>query len=295
VLCGPTGIGKTRVAIELAAQLGCEIISSDSRQLYREMAIGTAVPTPGELSRVPHHFIQNHSVQESYNASSFEQEVLEFLDSYYQRNHIALMVGGSGMYIDAVCQGIDDLPTIKEEVRIKWRLLYQEKGLEYLQQQVTRVDPDYAKKVDLYNPNRMLKALEVFEQTGRTYSSFLTHTAKERPFRIHKLALDMDRQELYEQINRRVDQMEANGLVEEARRMLPCRQLTPLKTVGYKELFQHFDGELTLEEALIQIKNHSRAYARRQLTWFRRDKQMQWFHPKDLDAMLQWIQEQLSM
>jgi tRNA dimethylallyltransferase len=290
VLCGPTGIGKTKVAIELAKTLGCEIISADSRQLYTEMHIGTAVPSNEDLALVPHHFIQSHTIHQSYNASKFEEEVLRFLESYFHRKSIALMVGGSGLYIDAVCKGIDDLPAIEPKVREKWAGLYKKHGIDYLCEQVKEIDPDYLAKVDKYNPKRLLKALEVYEMTGKPYSSFLNHEAKARSFSIIKIGLDMQREKLYEQINHRVNRMVHDGLVAEAKELIAFRHLTPLNTVGYKELFSYFNGELSLDEAIGKIKDHTRAYARRQLTWFRRDKDIQWFEPKDIPAIKSYIE-----
>lgn len=293
-ICGPTGVGKTRLAIALARELETEILSADSRQIFREMSIGTAVPSDEELSQVKHHFIQNHSVAEYYNASIFEQEVLAFLDNYFShRNHI-VMVGGSGMYIDAVYHGIDDLPTIKPELRSKWQDIFQERGLNYLQEKVKEIDPEYYNKVDLQNHKRLLKAIEVYEQTGKAYSSFLTHTRKVRPFNILKIGLNTERKELYHRINQRVDDMVEAGLVEEARNLLVYRNTPPLKTVGYKELFQYFEGEISLEEAVQKIKDHSRAYARRQITWFRRDAGIRWFEPDDEQGIFEYVNSELT-
>ena len=294
IVCGPTGIGKTRVAIDLANHFGSEIISADSRQMYKEMRIGTAVPVAEELSRIPHHFVQFRSVKDYYNASMFELDVLDFLKSYYDKKSIAIMVGGSGLYIDAVCKGIDDLPTIDREVRRKWKKRYETMGLEFLQAQVEKYDPDYYAVVDRQNHKRLLKALEVFDQTGKPYSAYLQNTPKDRNFKSIKLGLNTDRKALYERINARVDRMIEDGLIEEARRLYPSRHLTPLKTVGYRELFAHFDGKVTLEEAIGQIKNHSRAYARRQITWFRRDKEICWFEPRQLPEMYEHIKINLK-
>ncbi len=293
VLCGPTGIGKTQVAIELAKYLGCDIISADSRQLFREMHIGTAVPSNEELSAVPHHFVRSHSIHQYYNASMFEQEVLEFLDRYFSKNNIIIMAGGSGLYIDAVCRGIDDLPTIDRNIRDQWAAVFNEKGIEFLHQKLYEIDPEYFDVVDRNNPKRLLKAIEVYEMTGRRYSSFLKNEPKKRPFTILKLGLDIKRSQLYLQINQRVDRMIREGLVDEAKALYPYINLTPLNTVGYKELFAYFDGLITLEEAIIKIKDHTRAYARRQLTWFKRDKEIKWFEPSDIELMIHYIENRI--
>jgi tRNA dimethylallyltransferase len=291
VLCGPTGIGKTRIAIEVAKRLDCEIISADSRQFFKEMKIGTAVPSDGELFAVRHHFIHSHSIHHPYNASKFEEEVIQFLDDYFSKKSIIILAGGSGLYIDAVCKGIDDLPSTNPEIREKWAENYRTKGLEFIQAKVAGIDPEYYRKADFNNPKRLLKAIEVFEMTGMPYSGFLKHEPKQRNFKVVKIGLDTERKQLYEQINRRVDSMIRNGLIEEVRALYPFRQLTPLNTVGYRELFAHFDGVISLEEAIEQIKNHSRAYARRQLTWFRRDKDIMWFEPGEVDGIIKYIND----
>ena len=293
IICGPTGIGKTKVAIEAAQALQCEIISADSRQIYKEMSIGTAVPSDSELAVVRHHFIKTHSIHTYYNASMFEVEVLEFLEDHFKQKNCIIMVGGSGLYIDAVCKGIDELPTIEKEVRIKWQEIFKNKGLEFLQEQVRENDPEYFSSADIQNPKRLLKAIEVFEMTGKPYSSFLKKKPQERSFSILKIGLNTKREVLYERINQRVDRMMEAGLTEEAKKLYPYRKLTPLNTVGYKELFEHFDGKLTLEKAREQIQNHSRAYARRQLTWFRRDKDIKWYEPQNTEYIIQYIENQI--
>lgn len=294
VLCGPTGIGKTRVAIGLARHLKCEIISADSRQLFKEMCIGTAVPKEEELHIVPHYFIQSHSIHQYYNASMYEVEVLHFLEKYFERNNTIIMVGGSGLYIDAVCRGIDDLPTIDQEVREKWATLFKKEGIDSLKQKLQEVDPEYLSGVDQNNPKRLLKAIEVHEMTGKPYSSFLKHEAKTRPFNILKIGLDTQRDRLYKQINERVDRIISQGLVAEAKNLFSCRHLSPLNTVGYKELFAHFDGETTLEATIEKIKDHTRAYARRQLTWFRRDKDIRWFEPDEIRGIRDYIETTIT-
>lgn len=294
LICGPTGIGKTSLAIRLAQKLNCEIISADSRQLFKEMRIGTAVPSAKELLAVPHHFIQSHSVSDYYNASMYEQEVIKFLEEYFKQKNVIIMVGGSGMYIDAVCKGIDELPAIDPALRKKWDELFDDKGLPFLQEKLKDIDLHYYEKVDLQNHKRLLKAIEVYEQTGKPYSSFLKRKVKKRPFEIHKIGLNMDREELYGRINQRVDIMIDEGLIGEAEKLVPFRDSLPLKTVGYKELFRYFDGEHTLQEAIIKIKDHSRAYARRQLTWFRRDSEITWFEPDEFKAISERLTEKLK-
>jgi tRNA dimethylallyltransferase len=258
------------------------------------MTIGTAVPAIKEQQLVPHYFLQTHSIHDTYNASIFEVEVNEFLAGYYKNNQAAIMVGGSGLYIDAVCNGIDDLPKINKGVRDKWHLIYMDKGLEYLQQKVKETDHEYYRKADRNNPKRLLKAMEVFEMTGLPYSSFLTRIKKERCFIPVKIALNTEREVLYNQINQRVDKMMKFGLLEEAKSLYPFKHLIPLNTVGYKELFDYFDEKLTLHEAVDQIKNHSRAYARRQITWFRKDKSIKWFEPDDITSIINYIEEQIK-
>lgn len=290
VIGGPTGIGKTALAIKLAKYLGTEIISADSRQVYKELRIGTAVPTPEELNAVKHHFIQIRSVDESYNASMYEFEVLGCLELLFKRYNVVIMVGGSGLYINAVLYGIDDLPTIPAHIRKHFKMVFESEGLEGIQQRVNALDPDYFEKVDVNNPKRLLKALEVHEVTGKPYSTFLKNQTKNRPFRTLMINLDMNREELYARINQRVDAMVDEGLLEEARNMVNKQHLTPLKTVGYKELFEYFREEVSLEEAVTQIKNHTRAYARKQLTWFRRYEKALWFSPHQVKEMIKAIE-----
>jgi tRNA dimethylallyltransferase len=291
VICGPTGIGKTRISVEVAKYFKTIIISADSRQIYREMSIGTAIPTINDLRSVKHEFIQVRSIQEYYNASIFEEEVIKTVENYYDKLDIIIMTGGSGMYIDAVCKGIDDLPEIDPDIRTMWLKKYHDKGLEFIQAEVKNIDPGYFEITDLNNPNRLLKAIEIYEMTGRPYSSFLTHSKKQRSFGIVKIGLNMQRDELYNRINQRVDKMMAEGLLDEAVKLYPFRNLTPLNTVGYKELFDFIDGKLSIEKAVEKIKDHSRAYARRQLTWFRKDKSIQWFEPDDARPLIHYIRE----
>jgi tRNA dimethylallyltransferase len=294
IIGGPTGIGKTTTAIKIARYFNTEILSSDSRQFFKEMSIGTAVPSKPELQSVPHHFIHNLSVKESYNASQYEEDSLTLLREKFKSHSVIVMVGGSGLYIDAVCRGIDYLPTIPPDVRKKYDDLYLEKGIEEIRFQVKTIDPAYYEKVDKQNHKRMLKALEVYDITGLPYSTFLKNKEKERDFDTLLIVLDMNREELYSKINKRVDLMIEEGLEEEARSVIPYRNSTPLKTVGYKELFEYFDGNITFDEAITQIKNHTRAYARRQLTWFRRYKEAHWFSPTQTEEIINLIQSEKS-
>jgi len=289
VLLGPTGVGKTALSVRIAGHFRTEIISCDSRQLYREMSIGTAVPEQGQLAQIPHHFIQSNSVSEPYNAARFETEVLERLQSLFVSHSLVLMTGGSMLYIDAVCNGIDDLPDIDPELRSTLVERLKMDGIERLRAELKLLDPDYYQEVDLQNPVRIIHALEICYSTGRTFSSQRTKTSKERSFCILKIGLNRDRAELYDQINRRVDGMMLSGLEAEARSLLPYRDLNTLHTVGYRELFDYFDGLTTLAEAVERIKANSRKYARKQLTWFRKDKTIHWFHPDQEAEIMQLI------
>jgi tRNA dimethylallyltransferase len=294
VLAGPTAVGKTSCGIELASHWGTEIISADSRQIYRETTIGTAVPSPEQLSRVKHHFIQTVSVRERYNASIYEIQVLNKLEKLFKVYDLVLMVGGSGLYIDAVCKGIDDLPSIEPELRAELLERYEKEGLEPLTRQLYQLDPVSFGKVDLRNPMRVLKALEVSIQTGLPYSSFLTDKEKERPFRILHMALDLDRELLYGRINGRVDRMMAAGLLEEAEQLQALKGYTAMKTVGYRELFRVMDGELSLHEGVDLIKRNTRKFARKQLTWFRKEKRYQWFRPDQEREMIDWVESRVA-
>jgi tRNA dimethylallyltransferase len=293
VLAGPTSVGKTSCGIELASHWGTEIISADSRQIYRETTIGTAVPSREELSRVKHHFIQSVSVRERYNASIYEIQVLKQLEKLFRVHDLVLMVGGSGLYIDAVCQGIDELPAIEQDLRDELLERYRKEGLEPLTMQLQQLDPVSFEKVDLRNPMRVLKALEVSIQTGQPYSSFLMDEKKERPFRILRMALDTDRELLYRRINNRVDQMMAAGLLEEVEQLQHLKGYTAMKTVGYRELFRVLDGELSLGEGVDLIKRNTRKFARTQLTWFRKENRYQWFHAGQDREMIDWVESQV--
>ncbi len=289
VILGPTGIGKTDLSIDIAKKFETEIISSDSRQVYRELKIGTAVPIDDQLKKVKHHFIGNKSIYDYYNASMFEEEVIESLNVLFKDFDYVVMTGGSGMYINAVCDGIDYLPTIDQKLRDDLIEKYKKEGIESIRLQLKMLDLVSYNKIDLKNPKRMLKALEVSIQTGKPYSSFLLDTKKKRDFNIIKIGLRRDREELYERINLRVDQMIEEGLIEEANRFYEDRHLNSLNTVGYKELFDCFAGNITEEKAIELIKRNSRHYAKRQISWFSRDKEIVWFHPENEDRIVEFI------
>ena len=289
VILGPTGIGKTDLSIDIAKKFETEIISSDSRQVYRELKIGTAVPIDDQLKKVKHHFIGNKSIYDYYNASMFEEEVIESLNVLFKDFDYVVMTGGSGMYINAVCDGIDYLPTIDQKLRDDLIEKYKKEGIESIRLQLKMLDIVSYNKIDLKNPKRMLKALEVSIQTGKPYSSFLLDTKKKRDFNIIKIGLRRDREELYERINLRVDQMIEEGLIEEANRFYEDRHLNSLNTVGYKELFDCFAGNITEEKAIELIKRNSRHYAKRQISWFSRDKEIVWFHPENEDRIVEFI------
>jgi len=294
VILGPTGIGKTALSIEVAKYLGAEIISCDSRQIYKELLIGTAVPEPHELSAVKHHFIGNKSIFDYYNASLFEEEVIELLEKLHAERDFVVMVGGSGMYIDAVVQGIDYLPTIDQELRADLLEKYREFGIEYLRRELKMLDPEYYKIVDLKNPKRILKGLEVSLQTGKPYSSFRINERKPRNFTTVQIGLEMDREILYNRINQRVDKMMQEGLLAEAKQFYEHKALNSLNTVGYKEIFDYLSGEYSLEKAVELIKRNSRHYAKRQLSWFKRDESINWFEPSKKSEILIFLSNLIS-
>lgn len=293
VVGGPTASGKTSTGITLASHFNSEIISADSRQIYRETTIGTAVPEPSELASIPHHFIQTISLQDYYNASMFEVDVLKKLDVLFKKHDVVFMVGGSGMYINAVCNGIDNLPTIDQAVRMEMADFFEKEGLDSLQNKLKILDPISYDKIDLNNHYRVLKALEVSVQTGRPYSSFLTEKKQDRAFNIVRLALDMDREELYNRVNKRVHIMMEKGLLEEVKSLQSFSHLNAMKTVGYREIFKFLDKEISLEEAIVLIQRNSRKYARKQLTWFRKNDLYPWFHPNDTDKMIEYISKNI--
>jgi len=295
VLGGPTAVGKTPFGIGLATHLRTEIISADSRQIFREMRIGTGVPSREELEAVRHHFIQTVSLKESYNASRYENEVLHLLEDLFGRYDQVLMVGGSGLYISAVCEGIDDLPSPDPELRAELLHRYENEGLDSLTGALKQVDPVSHERIDLKNHLRVLKALEVSLQTGKPYSEFLSSRAKERPFRILRIALDMEREKLYSRINARVDRMMEDGLLEEVKRLQPYKHCNAMKSVGYRELLEHLDGKIPLEEAVDRIRRNTRKFARKQLTWFRKNDRYRWFSPDQPGEAIRWIEEKLHL
>ena len=288
VITGPTAVGKTELTIGLARHYDIPVINADSRQIFRELRIGTAAPTDDQLRQATHYFVGNKGINDYYNASMYEQEVLRHIEESASAIH--LLSGGSMMYIDAVCNGIDDIPTIREDIRQQMRLRYEREGLEALCEDLRRLDPVYYEVVDRQNQRRVIHALEICYQTGTTYTSFRTQQRKQRPFRIVKIALNRDREELYDRINRRVDQMMTDGLLAEASSLYDMRHVNALNTVGYKELFAYMEGRWTLDEAVERIKGNTRRYARKQLTWFKRDQGIVWFHPRQRQEILNYIE-----
>lgn len=283
VITGPTAVGKTTIAIELAKQFKAEIISADSRQFYREMNIGTAKPTAEELIQAKHHFINSHSITENFSVGDFEKQGLALLDNIFHTHNTVILVGGSGLYIKAICEGFDDLPSVTSQIRDKLNLELSNKGIAYLQEKLKLVDPVYYAQVDLNNPQRLIRALEVAETTGKPFSSYRKATINQRPFQVIKIGLTLPREILYQRINQRVDDMVENGLVDEARSLLPYRHLNALNTVGYSELFDYFDGKNDLDTAIALIKQNTRRFAKRQLTWFRKDKDIKWMDAAAID------------
>ena len=292
VLIGPTGVGKTELSLSIAEMLGCDIVSADSRQMYADLKIGTAAPTSKELARVRHHFVGQLALTDYYSAARYEEEAMECLSKLFTQNDYALLTGGSMMYVDAVCKGIDDIPTVDTETRSFMMERYEKEGLETLCAELRLLDPEYYRTVDLKNPKRVIHALEICHMTGRTYTSYRTQTCKERPFRIVKIGLRREREELYERIHRRVEIMMEQGLLEEVRNVLPYRHLNSLNTVGYKELFMYLDGEWTLDFAIEKIKQNSRIYSRKQMTWFKRDTEIHWFHPDETERIIHFVETQ---
>ena len=293
-LLGPTGVGKTELSLKVAERLGSPIISSDSRQLYRELPIGTAAPTPEQQARVKHYFVGTLGLTDYYSASQFETDVLALLTQLHATVPNVVMSGGSMMYIDAVCKGIDDISTVTPEIREAIYQQFAQEGLAPILEELKAADPKHYEEVDRQNYKRVIHAVEICRMTSKPYSSFRTHTIKSRPFRIIKIGLTRDREELYDRINRRVDQMMEEGLLEEARRVYPYRALNALNTVGYKELFNYLSGEWTLDVAIEKIKRNSRVYARKQMTWFKHDPAIQWFHPDEEAALFQYLTQALQ-
>ena len=289
VLLGPTGVGKTKLSLSLAEHFGCPIVSSDSRQFYRELKIGTAAPTEKELNRVKHYFVGSHSIHDEYNAGQYEQDAIKLLDELFQQHKVVLLVGGSMMYIDAICNGMDEIPTVDAETRAYWQKQFSEFGLEFIQSELKKLDPLHYDQVDLQNPKRILHALEICTITGNPYSELRTGVRKARSFNILKVGLNRPRPDLYERINTRVEIMMREGLLQEAEQFYKFKELNTLNTVGYKELYEYMDGNWTLDFAINMIKQDSRRYAKRQLTWFNRDKEILWYHPQELESNIELI------
>jgi tRNA dimethylallyltransferase len=293
IILGPTAIGKTALSIQIAQHFNTEIISADSRQIYKELQIGTAVPNSQELHTVKHNLVQNHSIHEYYNASHFEVEALEIIKRLFSEKNTIVMTGGSMLYIDVVCHGIDDLPTINQEIRSIIIKKFENEGIDSLRLELKNIDPEYYQVCDLKNHKRIMHALEIYYITGKKYSAFRINSKKERDFNILKIGLNTDRKIIHEKINCRVDQMINMGLIEEARSVYPFKHLNSLNTVGYKELFDYFNHEISLEEAIELIKRNTRRYARRQLTWFNRDKEINWFDISAVNSIIPFIEKAL--
>lgn len=291
VIIGPTGVGKTETCLQVAEHLNTPIVNADSRQIFKEIPIGTAAPTAEQRQRVWHYFVGTHSIADYYSAAMYEADVMRLLPRLFEESSssTALLSGGSMMYVDAVCKGIDDIPTINDETRKLMKRRLAEEGLEAMVEELRQLDPEHWAIVDKHNPRRVIHALEICHMTGKTYTSFRTNSIKRRPFRIVKIGLNREREELYERINLRVLQMMELGLEQEARSMYTLRHLNALNTVGYKELFQHFDGGIPLEEAVRQIQSNTRRYMRKQLTWFKRDEEIRWFHPDKIKEILNYV------
>ena len=289
VVLGPTGVGKTELCLQIAEHLQVPIINADSRQIFQELPIGTAAPTQEQQRRVKHYFVGNHHLEDYYSASLYEADVLSLLPRLFATRHPALLTGGSMMYIDAVCKGIDDIPTIDDGTREWMKKRLAQEGLPRLVEELKVLDPEHYQIVDKNNPRRVVHALEICHMTGKTYTSFRTNSTKERPFKIVKIGLNRHREQLYERINQRVLLMMENGMEEEARNVYPKRGLNSLNTVGYKELFDYFDGNIPREEAIRQIQSNTRRYMRKQLTWFKKDGDITWFHPDNIEEIINYI------
>lgn len=293
VVVGPTAVGKTALAISLAQHFQTEIVSADSRQFYREMEIGTAKPSKEELSQATHHFINSHSIKTLFSTGDFELDALEVIDDIFKTHNVAIMVGGSGLYIDAVCNGLDKLPDTDLSIREELNSKFATEGISFLQDYLKEHDPEYFAKVDQSNPQRMIRGVEFFRSTGQKLSTFLTNSKKQRPFQIIKIGLNMDRALLYQRINNRVDTMIDEGLLEEVKSLQSFRKYNALNTVGYTELFNYLDGVVTLQEAVDKIKQNTRRFAKRQLTWFRRDESTAWFEPDQAEEIISYIESKL--
>ena len=289
VITGPTAVGKSQLCLDIARHFDIPIINADSRQIYKELSIGTAKPSAEDQQAVKHYFVSALSLQDYYSASLFESQVTDLLNTLFKTSDYALMAGGSMMYIDAVCDGIDDIPTIDDETRATMKQRLKDEGLQKLCEELQSLDPEYYEIVDRQNPKRVVHALEICTMTGQTYTSFRKREKKDRPFHIVKIGLNRDREELYNRINARVDEMMQKGLLEEAEALYPMRELNALNTVGYKELFEYFNGCWSLEEAVERIKGNTRRYARKQLTWYKKDPQIRWFHPDQKKEIIDYI------
>ena len=294
-IIGPTAIGKTSLSIKIALHFNTEIISADSRQFFKEMKIGTAVPDPHELEAASHHFIQHISIEDNYSVGDFEKEAINKLEELFREHDIVVMVGGSGLYIKAVTEGLDDFPEVDPEIRKNLNRHLEEDGIDWLQQKLFVLDPEYYKTADVQNPHRIIRALEICIETGKPFSDFLQQDKKDRNFKTLSIGLTADRELIYDRINRRVDIMIENGLVEEAKRLYAKRRLNALNTVGYKELFKYFDGEWDLETAISEIKKNTRRFAKRQLTWFRKDDSIKWFeYDEDPEVIFNYLKTKIS-
>lgn len=294
VIVGPTGVGKTELCLQIAELLNIPIVNADSRQIFSEIPIGTAAPTPEQQQRVKHYFVGNHHLEDYYSASLFEEDVMQLLtDNLFNTSDVALMSGGSMMYIDAVCNGIDDIPTIDDNTREWMKQRLETEGLPRLVEELKLLDPEHWKIVDRNNPRRVVHALEICHMTGKTYTSFRQNAKKQRPFDIIKIGLNRDREELYNRINARVLQMFDEGLVDEALAVYDKRGLNSLNTVGYKETFEYLDGLITIDQCIFNIQSNSRRYCRKQQTWFKRDKNIMWFHPDNIKEIINYIDNQL--
>ena len=293
VILGPTGVGKTDTCIKVAKHFNVPIINADSRQIFMELPIGTAAPTQTQQQDVKHYFVGNHHIEDYYSASMFEQDALQLIDQLFASNDLALMSGGSMMYIDAVCNGIDDIPTVDDNTRQWMKQRLEHEGLPALVEELKGLDPEHYNFVDKNNPRRVVHALEICHMTGKTYTSFRTNKIKQRPFNIVKIGLNLPREELYQRINQRVLNMMQEGLEEEARKVYPKRQFNSLSTVGYRELFEYFDGLCTLEEAITKIQSNTRRYMRKQLTWFKKDDKIQWFSPNNIEEIINYISKSI--
>lgn len=294
ILSGPTGVGKTELSLSLAEFLNTPIFNADSRQIFRDLPIGTAAPTQEQQQRVKHYFVGTHGLTDYYSAAQYETDALTLLNEHFKSHPYALLTGGSMMYIDAVCKGIDDIPTVDSDTRRMMLERYEEVGLEQLCKELKILDPEYHSIVDLKNPKRVIHALEICYMTGKTYTSFRTNQPKERPFDIIKIGLQRDREELYDRINARVEEMIQQGLIEEAKNVMPYRNTNALNTVGYKEIFNYLEGTWSLDMAIEKIKQNTRIYSRKQMTWFKKDEAINWFHPEDIQGINNFISARTS-